>query len=148
MGLFYRSDEGSDITGTEPAAPSAVADQVAATFDRISAQPLSERAAELLNTIAPAIQQADDYLGMRALLAPWLPDSDWMSWSPEQRATWFSLELVLQEAFQVLVLTRMLIRRESQYKGATDVTYALSPDARAAQSRGDVADVVVGRLAD
>ena len=148
MGLFYRSDEGSDITGTAPATPSAVADQVAATFDRISAQPLSERAAELLNTIAPAIQQADDYLGMRALLAPWLPDSDWMSWSPEQRATWFSLELVLLEAFQVLVLTRMLIRRESDYRGATGVTYALGPHGRAAQTRGDVAEVVARRLPD
>src|SRR5499427_3991597 len=139
MGLFYRSDEGSDITGTAPATPSAVADQIAATFDRISAQPLPERAAELLNTIAPAIQQADDYLGMRALLAPWLPDSDWMSWSPEQRATWFSLELVL---------TRMLTRRESDYRGATGVTYALGPDGRASQIRGDVAEVVARRLPD
>jgi hypothetical protein len=148
MGLFRQSDEGSDITGAEPVAPSVTADQVAATFDRLSGQPLPERAAELLNTIAPAIQQADDYLGMRALLAPWLPDSDWMSWSPEQRATWFSLELVLQEAFQVLVLTRMLIRRESDYKGATAVTYELGPVGRTAQSRGDVAEVVARRLPD
>jgi len=148
MGLFYRSDEGSDITGTAPATPSAVADQVAATFDRISEQPLPERAAELLNTIAPAMQQADDYLGMRVLLAPWLPDSGWTSWSPEQRATWFSLELVLQEAFQVLVLTRMLVRRESDYRGATGVTYVLGPDGRAAQTRGDVAEVVARRLPD
>ena len=146
MGLFDRQDEGSDLAGAGPAAPSATADQVAATFDRISAQPLPERAAELLNTIAPAIQQADDYVGMRALLAPWLPDSDWMSWSPEQRATWFSLELVLHEVFQVLVLTRMLIRRESDYRGATAVTYALGPDGRAAQTRGDVAEIVGRRL--
>jgi hypothetical protein len=148
MGLFNRPDEGSDLTGAGPVAPSATADQVAATFDRIAAQPLPERAAELLNTIAPAIQQADDYLGMRALLAPWLPDSDWMSWSPEQRATWFSLELVLHEAFQVLVLARMLIRRESDYRGATAVTYVLGPDGRAAQTRGDVAEVVARRLPD
>jgi hypothetical protein len=148
MGLFNRPDEGSDLTGAGPVAPSATADQVAATFDRIAAQPLPERAAELLNTIAPAIQQADGYLGMRALLAPWLPDSDWMSWSPEQRATWFSLELVLHEAFQVLVLARMLIRRESDYRGATAVTYVLGPDGRAAQTRGDVAEVVARRLPD
>ncbi|HEY1522234.1 MAG TPA: hypothetical protein VGF70_04405 [Solirubrobacteraceae bacterium] len=69
-----------------------------------------------------------------------------MSWSPEQRASWLALELALQEAFQALVLTRMLIRRESQYKGATDVTYALGPDGRAAQSRGEVAEVVARRL--
>ncbi len=148
MGLFHQPDEGSDLTGARPAAPSAAADQVAATFDRISEQPLHERAAELLNTIAPAIQQADDYQGMRVLIAPWLPDADWMKWSPEQRATWFSLELVLQEAFQVLVLTRMLIRRESEYRGATNVTYALGSDGRAAQSRGDVAEVVARRLPD
>jgi len=153
MGLFHRSDEESDAPGDWPAAPSAAtpsatAGQIAATFDRISEQPLPERAAELLNTIAPAIQQADDYLGMRVLIAPWLPDSDWMNWSPEQRATWFSLELVLQEAFQVLVLTRMLIRRESEYRGATAVTYVLGPDGHAAQSRGDVAEVVARRLPD
>jgi hypothetical protein len=46
---------------------------------------------------------------------------------PEQRETWFSLELVLQEAFQVLVLTRMLIRRESEYKGATKVLLRVPP---------------------
>jgi hypothetical protein len=147
MGLFHRSDEDSDAT-VAGAGTSAGADQVAAAFDRISRLSLPERAAELLNTIAPAIGQSDDYLGMRALLVPWLPDSDWTNWSPEQRATWFSLELVLQEAFQVLVLTRMLIRRESEYKGATDVTYAVGPDGRAAQIRGDVAEIVTRRLPD
>jgi hypothetical protein len=148
MGLFRRSDEDSDATVAGSAVPSAEADQVAAAFDRISRLSLPERAAELLNTIAPAIQQADDYLGMRALLTPWLPDSEWMNWSPEQRATWFSLELVVQEAFQVLVLTRMLIRRESEYKGATNVTYALGPDGRAAQTSGDVVEIVTRRLPD
>jgi hypothetical protein len=156
VGLFHRSDEDSGAvagaTGPSPvtgaAGPSAAADQIAAALDGMSGLSLPERAAELLRTIAPAIEQTDDYLGMRALLARWLPDSDWMSWSPEQRATWSSLELVLQEAFQVLVLTRMLIRRESSYKGATDVTYALGPDARAAQGRGDVAEVVTRRLPD
>jgi hypothetical protein len=148
MGLFHRSDEDSEAAVAGPAGTSAEAGQVAAAFERISQLSLPERAAELLNTIAPAIEQADDYLGERVLLAPWLPDSDWMNWSPEQRATWFSLELVLQEAFQVLALTRMLIRRESEYKGATNVTYALGPDGRAAQSRGDVAEIVTRRLPD
>src|SRR5215471_12889372 len=148
MGLFHRSDENSDWPTAGGAEASAVPDQIAAAFEGISRLSLPERAAELLNTITPAIQQPDDYLGMRALLAPWLPDSDWMNWSPEQRATWFSLELVLLEAFQVLVLTRMLIRRESDYRGATGVTYALGPDGRAAQTRGDVAEVVARRLPD
>jgi hypothetical protein len=148
VGLFHRSDEDSGAPVAGAAETSADADQVAAALDGLSRLSLPQRAAELLNTIAPAIEQADDYLGMGALLAPWLPDSDWMNWSPGQRAAWFSLELVLQEAFQVLVLTRMLIRRESQYKGATDVTYALGPDGRAAQGRGDVAEIVTRRLPD
>jgi hypothetical protein len=69
-----------------------------------------------------------------------------MNWTPEQRETWFSLELVLQEAFGVLVLTRMVIRRETDYKGATNVTYVLGPDGRASQTREDVAEVVARRL--
>ena len=149
VGFFQRSDEDADTTPAQVADPSVGTDQViVAALDRISGLSLSDRAAELLNTVAPAIEHADDYQGMRALLAPLLPDSEWMKWSPEQRATWFSLELLLQEAFQVLVLTRMLIRRETQYKGATDVNYALGPDARAAQSRGHVAGVVARRLPD
>jgi hypothetical protein len=148
MGLFHRSDEGSDLPAAGPAGASAVADQVAATFGSLSRLSLPERAAELLITVAPAIEQADDYRGMQNLLASWLPDTDWMNWSPEQRETWYSLQLLLQEAFGVLVLTRMLIRRESQYQGATDVTYALGPDGRAAQSRGDVAEIVARRLPD
>jgi hypothetical protein len=100
-----------------------------------------------MSAIAPTLEQVDDYPGMRTLLGALLPeDADWMNWSPEQRAAWLSLELALQEAFQALVLTRMVIRRESQYKGATDVTYALGPDGRAAYSGGDVAEVVARRL--
>ena len=148
MGLFYRSDEGSDLPAAGAGLTSTVPDQVAATFESISRLSLTERAAELLITIAPAIEQADDFRGMQALLSPWLPDSGWMNWTPEQRETWFSLELVLQEAFGVLVLTRMLIRRESDYKGATNVTYVLGPDGRASQSREDVAEVVARRLPD
>jgi hypothetical protein len=101
-----------------------------------------------MSTVAPAIEQLDHYQGMAALLAPLLPDGGWMKWSPEQRGTWFSLQLHLQEAFQALVLTRMLIRRESQARYGTDVTYAIGPDGRDAQSRGDVAEVVGRRLPD
>jgi hypothetical protein len=93
-----------------------------------------------MSTIAPALEHVDDYPGMQALVGALLADdADRMNWSPQQRFAWLSLELSLREAFQALVLTRMLIRRESQYKGGTDVTYALGPDGRAAQSRGDVA---------
>ena len=56
--------------------------------------------------------------------------------------------LILREAFQALVLGRMVIRQEQTYKGATWVTYVNSPDGRAALERGDVADVVARRLPD
>jgi hypothetical protein len=146
VGLFQRSKE--DTIADQRSVPdlSTDADQVASTHEQLSGLQVPERAAEVLARIAPAIEQADDYMGMRALLARWLPDADWMKWSPEQRATWFSLELILQEAFQALEFARMLIRRESEYKGATAITYALSPDSRAALSRGDVAQVVARRL--
>jgi len=146
MGLFQRSSEGADANVAGVPDSSADADQVARARDRFTGLPMPDRAAELLQTIGPAIEQADDYMGMRQLLAPWLPEADWMKWSPQQRAAWFSLELILQEAFQALELARMLIRREGSYKGATDITYALSPDGRAALSRGDVAQVVARRL--
>jgi hypothetical protein len=146
MGLFQRSSEGVYAGAAGAPDSSADADQVARARDHFSALPVPERAAEILAMIGPAIEQADDYMGMRQLLAPWLPDADWMKWSPQQRATWFSLELDLQEAFQALELARMLIRRESPYKGATDITYVLGPDGRAALSRGDVAQVVARRL--
>ncbi len=85
---------------------------------------------------------------MDQILAPWLPESDWMALSVEQRKGWLSLAVILREAFQALVLTRMVIRQEQTYKGATWVTYVNSPDGRAALERGDVADVVARRLPD
>jgi hypothetical protein len=78
VGLFQRSHEDADTTPAQVADPAVGADQIAAGFDRISRLSLSERAAELLNTVGTAIEQADDYLGMRARLAPLLPGSDWM----------------------------------------------------------------------
>lgn len=85
---------------------------------------------------------------MDQALAPLLPETDWMALSPQQRTDWTSLALILREAFQVLVLARMLIRQEQTYKGATWVTYVNSPDGRGALSRGNIADVVARRLPD
>jgi hypothetical protein len=87
-------------------------------------------------------------LAQLAPLTVWLSATDWMSLSESQRRNWLGLELMLREAFQALVLARLLIRQEQTYKGATWVTYANSPDGRAALSRGDVADVVARRLPD
>lgn len=85
---------------------------------------------------------------MDQALAPLLPETDWSALSQQQRTDWTSLALILREAFQVLVLTRMLVRQEQTYKGATWVTYVNSPDGRAALGRRDVADVVARRLPD
>ena len=148
MGLFRRSSEDATAGMAAPEGASSEADQVAASHEHLSSMSVPARAAEVLQKIAPAVDQPDDYFGMRRLLVPWLPDADWMKWSPDQRATWFSLELMLQEAFQALELARMLIRRESEYQGATEITYALGPDGRSALSRGDVAQVVSRRLPD
>jgi hypothetical protein len=90
----------------------------------------------------------EDALAMDQALAPLLPETDWTALSPQQRTDWLSLALILREAFQVLVLTRMLIRQEQTYKGARWVTYVNSPDGRAALRRHDVGDVVARRLPD
>ena len=142
MPLFHRSedDPGSDSTGTSGT------DRVSTTLARFSALSLPQRAAELLATVTSSLEE--DALAMDQALAPLLPDSDWMALSPQQRTDWTSLALILREAFQVLVLTRLLIRQEQSYKGATWVTYINSPDGRAALGRQDVADVVARRLPD
>jgi hypothetical protein len=59
---------------------------------------------------------------------------------------WASLALILREAFQVLILKRILIRQEQTYKGATWITYVDSPDGRAALDRRDAADAEARRL--
>ena len=148
MGLFQRASEGQYVGGAGSPDSSADADQIARARDHFAGLRVPDRAAEILHAIGPVTENADDYMGMRQLLAPWLPESDWMKWSPQQRATWFSLELILQEAFQALELARLIIRRDGSYKGATDVTYALSPDGHGALSRGDVAQVIARRLPD
>jgi len=107
---------------------------------------VSERAAEILEQVTESIEE--DGLAMDQLLARWLPESDWTALSVEQRTSWLSLQLLLREAFQALVLTRMVIRQEQSYKGATWVTYVNSPDGHAAVGRGDVAAVVARRLPD
>jgi hypothetical protein len=121
-------------------------DQVAGTLGHFSGLSVPQRAAEILEKVTASIDE--DALAMDQLLAPLLPESDWGALSPEQRERWLSLALILREAFQALVLARMVIRQEQTYKGATWVTYVNSPDGRAALGRGDVADVVARRLPD
>jgi len=144
--LFRRSQDDPSAATTGAAGGAAEADQVGTALGHLSALSVPQRAAEILEKVAASIDE--DALAMDQLLAPWLPESDWMALSAEQRKNWTSLALVLREAFQALVLTRMVIRQEQSYKGATWVTYVNSPDGRAALARGDVAHVVARRLPD
>lgn len=142
MPLFRHSqdDPGPSSSGTSDA------DRVGTALAHFTALSVPERAAELLETVTASLDE--DALAMDQLLAPLLPETDWMAMSPPQRNDWTSLALILREAFQVLVLTRMLIRQEQTYKGATWITYVNSPDGRAALGRRDVSDVVTRRLPD
>jgi hypothetical protein len=140
--LFRHSqdDPGSSSSGTSNT------DRVGTALAHFSALSVPVRAAEVLENVAASLDE--DALAMDQLLAPLLPETDWMAMSPQQRNDWTSLALILREAFQVLVLTRMLIRQEQTYKGATWTTYVNSPDGRAALGRRDVSDVVARRLPD
>jgi hypothetical protein len=145
MPLFRRSqDDPAHAPAGSSGGPGE--DPVESTLQHLTGLSLSERAAELLERVTESIDQ--DAQAMDQLLAPWLPESDWASLSPEQRKNWLALALILREAFQALVLTRMVIRQEQTYKGATWVTYVNSPDGRAALDRDDVAAVVARRLPD
>ena len=142
MPLFGRSQDdpapsSADTSDTDP---------VGTTLVHFSALSVPQRAAELLGNLTGALDE--DALAMDQALAPLLPETDWSALSQQQRTDWTSLALILREAFQVLVLTRMLVRQEQTYKGATWVTYVNSPDGRAALGRRDVADVVARRLPD
>lgn len=114
---------------------------VETALEHLTALSLPERAAELLENVTESLEQ--DALAMDQLLAPWLPESDWGALSPEQRKNWLSLELILREAFQALVLARMVIRQEQTYKGATWVTYEYQSRGR---ERREPCSAVVGVL--
>ncbi len=121
--------------------------QIEATLAQLRALTLVERAAELLALIAPEISASDQRGQMSSLLAKWLPDFG-MNYTPEQWDEWHDLQLVLQEAFQVLVLTRLLVRREEADRFGTVVAYTVSADGHAALEASDVADVIKRRLLD
>jgi hypothetical protein len=126
-----------------PSAPAGVG-QVATATEHFSGLSVSQRAAEILQQVTTSLDERP--LPMDQILATWLPQIDWMTASDEQAVSWQALAQILQEAFQGLVLARMVIRQEQDYKGATYVTYANSPDGRGALQRGDVGDVIARRL--
>jgi hypothetical protein len=145
--LFHRSHDDQSPPPQSAYGTTAESDSVASTLGRFAALSVPERAAEILEKATASIEQ-DALTTMHQLLAPWLRDSDWMKLSRQERENWLAFEAMLQEAFQALVLARMVIRRERDMGGATLVTYINSPDGIAALGRGDVADVVARRLPD
>jgi hypothetical protein len=57
------------------------------------------------------------------------------------------LGVVLAEAFNALVLARLLVP-DDRFAGQSQLVYSTSADGLAALERGDVADVVARRLPD
>lgn len=120
---------------------------------RFSALSLPERAAAILAAIAPAIQSAPardaSAQFMDQLLKRWLSDglpaSERRKLNPLERESDEALRLILQEAFAVLVLTRMILRVEELWAGQRPY-YRLGPDGRLALERDDAAEVIARRL--
>ena len=108
-----------------------------------------ERAVEVLGLVGPALADGGK-ASAETLLAPLTAPIHDGDFNPPQ-AEWtaaVALEDVLQDAFQMLVLGRLVRRSELQYKGATDINYSLSADGAAALAAGNAAEVLARRLPD
>ena len=144
MPLFHHNKDDAEQATDPPVDPERYTKAVA-YYRGLS---FEHRAAEVLARIGPTI--ADGSQSADALVASLMPagsrDPDDLSQSEWDAS--FELEYTLHDAFQALVLARLLIRRESEYKGATDIAYRLSPDGSAALAAGNAADVVARRLPD
>jgi hypothetical protein len=159
VSLFRPSQDAGAQPVAEPVGSTSPGDAVSAAFQRFVSLPLHERASEVLAEVAPAIAAAWDAVdwtgievpsgtNMHRLLEPLVPQVRYRDLSPEQRRQLASLGFVLAEAFQALVLTRLLIRRDPSGNLYSEAAYVTSPDGLAALERGDVAAVVARRLPD
>ncbi len=146
MPLFRHDENDPAAAPAGPSGTQAEADYVGRALGYFSGLSVPQRAAGILAKVTSSLEE--DSLAMDQILAGWLPGSDWMAMPVEERRDWLALAQLLREAFQALVLARMLIRQEQTYKGATWVTYVNSPDGRAALAGGDVAGVVARGLPD
>ena len=158
MPLFGRSNDTGDAADVQPANSLAGGDQISSALARLSALSVPERAAEVLAEIAPSLAAAWDEVDwsgldrprtdMNTLLEPLVPQVRYKDLSPEQRRDRAGLRWTLAEAFQALVLSRLLIRQDPSGSVNSDASYATSPDGLAALRRGDVAAVIARRLPD
>jgi hypothetical protein len=145
--MFHRSkDQHGDGDASDASAPD-FWQQIEATLAEQRALTLVDRATQMLSSIAPDISASDHRAEMSSLLNKWVPDFG-MNYTPDQWDEWFDLQLLLQEAFGMLVLTRMLVRREEADRFGTTVRYTLSADGQAALDAGNAADVIKRRLPD
>jgi hypothetical protein len=157
MPLFRHSkDTTSEAADVRPVTSPAGGDQITSALERFSALSVSERAAEVLAEIGPRLTAAWDGVDwssldrprtdMNTLLEPLVPDVRYKELSLEQRRNAASLRWTLAEAFQALVLSRLLIRQDPSGSQHSEASYANSPDGLAALQRDDVAAVVARRL--
>ena len=144
MPLFGRGgDEVKQAGGADPGA--ALTD----ALERYRAMPVPERAALVLATVAPAIAEHWDaarvdprQLMEPTLVKPLIPQTGVHKETPEQyRARLVDLPVILAEAFNALVLARLLVPYDTAGAGS-QILYSVSPDGLAALERGDVAEVV------
>jgi hypothetical protein len=144
--LFHHSKHDAD-----PAAAAAVPDpeRYAESLAYWQQLPYHHRAAEMLTLLGKVLDSAGDTFIAGNAVEPLLPDdfrTNMDALTSEQWDTAVELEYTLHDAFQTLVLARLLIRHETEYKGATDVNYKLSRDGKAALEAGNTAEVIARRL--
>jgi hypothetical protein len=151
----HARDEAKQAVGHSPGAAWADA------LERYAAMPVPERAEEVLTAVAPAIAEDWETATWKAGVGPRHTSQNPLVWllipeagmrpdqaSPEQHRTLHDLQVTLSEAFQALVLARLLISYIYQGGAVGGPLYAVSPDGLAALGRGDVAEVVARRLPD
>jgi len=155
--LFRRTEDTQEHATGGPRGSTAPGDPISSALERFAALSLPERAAEVLAVVGPGITAAWDAVDwsswglpkatdMHQLLEPLVPQVRFKDLSPEQRMKLASLRVTLAEAFQALVLARMLIRQDPSGGLYSEAAYANSPDGVAALERGDVAAIVARRL--
>jgi hypothetical protein len=141
--LFHRDDPAS--APTDP-------DELQVIREHFAGLSLPDRCAEVLQAVPSANRSSNDPTGWQliSILRIWLPVpyADWsqpLHQLPEQqRATAWAVRLLIVEALQTLVLTRLLVLHSVN----DSWHYELSADGRAALDRDDVTDVVARRLPD
>jgi hypothetical protein len=144
MPLFHHDKE--DTAAADAADPERYAQALAS----LTALPFAERAAHVFAQVAPAIDAAEDACTVKNAILPLLPDDfrarpdmPWAIWTQA-----VELEYVLHDLFQALYLARLVMRHESEYRGATEVVYRLSADGKAALAAGNAAEIIARRLPD